>query len=143
MSISSFSSNSNRVNGGHSQAGSSRHNSRGRHPGSSIAEQLSKSYFLNSKQLLRHLSPARPEQQADVSQMAQPNSGDRVLSHQLLSGQEGASSGLSQRQQPSRGRNRSTAVAKASVSQGTKAKQRKNHSHSQSKSYNKQQLSLR
>ena len=67
MSISSFSSNSNRGNGGNSHAGSSRHNSKGRHPGSSIAEQLSKSYFLNSKQLLRHLSPARPEQPAGVS----------------------------------------------------------------------------
>lgn len=126
LSISSISSNSNRGNAGQSQAGSSRNNSKQRqqHATGSIADQLSKSYFLNTKQLLRHLSPGR-EREADQSQI-----------------NSGLNSGMSHRQQPSRGRNRSTAVAKASGATAVKTRQRKTHSHSQTKT-NNNQLSLR
>ena len=58
----------------------------------SLADHLSKNYFLNSKQLLKHLSPARGTEAPTKSQSYQP-------------------SGLSQVPKNIRGRTRSIAVA--------------------------------
>ena len=129
LSTSSFSSLSNRGMQGGAQGTTSRVQSMNNQQlnTESIAQQLSKSYFLNTKQLLRHLSPAR-------------NSAHNEHHQSISHGPEnGANSNLSQRQAPNRGRNRSTANASMSFCAG-KAKPRKTHSHSYTRSQNQQQL---
>ena len=69
MSISSFNSESPRQTGKRapgSKETSSKHGPRNRN--GSIAQQLSKNYFLNTKQLLKHLSPMRGQSQNEFQQ---------------------------------------------------------------------------
>ena len=139
MSISSFSSSNRGVNTAHANDISAREFQNHHHDDSgSIAKQMSKNYFLNTKQLLKHLSPGR----ADKQQVQQKQSAqfDQNISLQKQSVSQCAGTKdtnliheLSQRQERTRGRSRST--ANNALSQGQNVR-KKNHSHSNSRSNN-------